>query len=50
MKLIELDTIIVQAQHNDELLAASGKLETQSILVKLRLKPKVSFEIEQMRG
>ena len=48
MTLIELDSIRIEMQHNDEFLMASGVVTDHTALLKLRLKPEVAIEFEQL--
>ena len=49
MTLIELDSIRIEMQHNDEFLLASGVVADHTALLKLRLKPEVAIEFTQLR-
>nr|WP_315468684.1 hypothetical protein [uncultured Undibacterium sp.] len=48
MTLIQLDSIRIEMQHNDEFLMASGVVADHTALLKLRLKPEVAIEFEQL--
>ena len=47
LKFIELDSLYVEIQKNDEFLSAVGIVLGQSMLLKLRLKPNISIEVSQ---
>ena len=48
MKLTDLDKITINLQSNDEFLTAVGMISDNSVMVKLRLKPVVAVEFEQL--
>ena len=47
MKLIHLEIITVELQHNDEFLTVVGMYSDYAVMLKLRLKPVVAVEFEQ---
>ncbi len=47
MKLIHLEKITVELQHNDEFLTVVGMYSDYAVMLKLRLKPVVAVEFEQ---
>ncbi len=47
LKLIELDSLNIELQSNDEFLTATGKFLDQAVLLKVRMKPDVSIEFAQ---
>ena len=44
LKLIELDSLNIEMQSNDEFLTAAGMFSDHAVLLKIRLKPDVAIE------